>query len=121
LSCPICETIRAEGSPLGTIAELPTGWVTAGNSDPPVPGYVCVVSRRHVEEPFELDETESAAYWADVMRTARALAAVTRPRKLNYEIHGNTIPHLHVHLFPRHASGTTEPAQLASELQAALR
>jgi hypothetical protein len=24
-----------------------------------------------------------------------------RRRKMNYEIHGNTIPHLHMHLFPR--------------------
>lgn len=23
------------------------------------------------------------------------------PRKMNYEIHGNTIPHLHLHIFPR--------------------
>jgi diadenosine tetraphosphate (Ap4A) HIT family hydrolase len=26
-----------------------------------------------------------------------------RPVKVNYEIHGNTIPHLHLHLFPRFA------------------
>ncbi|HEY1919062.1 MAG TPA: hypothetical protein VGH27_26110 [Streptosporangiaceae bacterium] len=25
------------------------------------------------------------------------------PAKMNYEIHGNTIPHLHMHLFPRMA------------------
>jgi len=26
---------------------------------------------------------------------------VFAPRKLNYEIHGNTIEHLHLHVFPR--------------------
>ena len=33
---------------------------------------------------------------------ARAIAAAFRPRKLNYELLGNTVPHLHWHLFPRY-------------------
>ena len=32
---------------------------------------------------------------------AEAIARQLRPAKMNYEIHGNTIPHLHVHLLPR--------------------
>jgi diadenosine tetraphosphate (Ap4A) HIT family hydrolase len=35
------------------------------------------------------------------MATAEGLADVTHPVKMNYEIHGNTIPHLHMHLYPR--------------------
>jgi diadenosine tetraphosphate (Ap4A) HIT family hydrolase len=35
------------------------------------------------------------------MLVAQGLADVLRPVKMNYEIHGNTIPHLHMHLFPR--------------------
>jgi len=38
----------------------------------------------------------------DLQRVAAALQEITRAVKLNYEIHGNTIPHLHVHLFPRY-------------------
>lgn len=30
------------------------------------------------------------------------LRELYRPAKLNYEIHGNTIPHLHVNLYPRY-------------------
>jgi diadenosine tetraphosphate (Ap4A) HIT family hydrolase len=33
---------------------------------------------------------------------ARILKEVTGAFKINYEIHGNTAPHLHLHLFPRH-------------------
>jgi len=36
----------------------------------------------------------------DVQTSARALKHVTRAVKINYEIHGNTVPHLHMHLFP---------------------
>jgi diadenosine tetraphosphate (Ap4A) HIT family hydrolase len=56
-----------------------------------------------VNEPFELGRGEQAQFWLDSMLVAEAVASVTEPIKMNYEIHGNTIPHLHLHLFPRHA------------------
>ena len=34
----------------------------------------------------------------------RAIAAAFRPRKLNYELLGNQVPHLHWHLIPRYES-----------------
>jgi diadenosine tetraphosphate (Ap4A) HIT family hydrolase len=37
------------------------------------------------------------------MEAARRLAELERPARLNYEIHGNTLPHLHLHLYPRFA------------------
>ena len=66
-------------------------------------GYVCVVSKRHVVEPFELDEVERPAFWEEMLRAAETVNRLFRPTKINYEIHGNTIPHLHVHIFPRYA------------------
>ena len=29
------------------------------------------------------------------------MKAALRSPKINYEIHGNTVPHLHLHLYPR--------------------
>jgi diadenosine tetraphosphate (Ap4A) HIT family hydrolase len=60
-----------------------------------------VVSKRHVVEPFELAPDEQSAFWLEALAVARALADLFQPVKMNYEIHGNTIPHLHVHLYPR--------------------
>jgi diadenosine tetraphosphate (Ap4A) HIT family hydrolase/SAM-dependent methyltransferase len=79
---------------------LPSLWVTAPRRTP-IAGYLALVSRRHVVEPFDLPPDQRAAFWEDVNRVAAAVAERLRPTKLNYEIHGNTIPHLHVHLFPR--------------------
>jgi diadenosine tetraphosphate (Ap4A) HIT family hydrolase len=94
--CVICQ----QGGPLDVIAELPAVWVSA-----PVravlPGYTCVVARRHVEEPFELPEPDAAAFWAESMSVAAAIHALVQPLRMNYEIHGNSIPHLHLHLYPR--------------------
>jgi diadenosine tetraphosphate (Ap4A) HIT family hydrolase len=74
--------------------------VTA-QADAPLPGYVCVVSKAHVCEPFELSAEEQTTFWADSMKVAAAVSDVHAPIKMNYEIHGNTLPHLHLHVFPR--------------------
>jgi len=36
------------------------------------------------------------------VRAAQALEAVFRPVKMNFEILGNAVPHLHCHIKPRH-------------------
>jgi diadenosine tetraphosphate (Ap4A) HIT family hydrolase len=69
---------------------------------------VCVVAKRHVVEPFDLDPDEGHAYWDALMAVARKLHSVTGARKINYEIHGNTLPHLHAHLYPRFAGDPFE-------------
>ena len=49
------------------------------------------------------------------MQTARTLARLYNPRKVNYEIHGNTIPHLHMHLYPRYAGDPYEGRPISNE------
>ncbi|HSP27627.1 MAG TPA: HIT family protein, partial [Ilumatobacteraceae bacterium] len=94
--CVICSS----DGPLDVIAEFETAWATAAHHAP-LPGYVCVVARGHYNEPFEMPADEQASFWRDVMAIAAAVNEVVQPIKMNYEIHGNTLPHLHVHLFPR--------------------
>ena len=87
--------------PLDVVAELPTTWVTA-SVEAPLPGYVCVVSKKHVVEPFDLTPDDQTAFWSETMLVARAVATLLRPSRINYEIHGNTVAHLHVHLLSRY-------------------
>ena len=49
-----------------------------------------------------MDRANQAQFWMDTMTIAMAVTNCVTPIKTNYEIHGNTLPHLHVHLFPRH-------------------
>src|SRR5207245_1634902 len=65
-------------------------------------GYTLVVSKTHATELYHLDERESTQYFRDMLRVAAAVAAAFRPRKMNYEVLGNTVAHLHWHLFPRY-------------------
>jgi diadenosine tetraphosphate (Ap4A) HIT family hydrolase len=85
------------------IADLPTARVYL-NEDQFFPGWVYVVLRRHATELYELSRGERAAHIEDVTRVARALAAVLKPVKMNYELLGNQVPHVHWHLVPRLAS-----------------
>ncbi len=96
--CVICSAER----PHDVIAESDDCWVTAA-AHAPLPGYVCVVSKTHVTEPFDLPPRQQAEFWLDVCAIARAVRGAVSAQKINYEIHGNKIEHLHAHVFPRYA------------------
>lgn len=67
-------------------------------------GYTVVVWRgRHVAEPTELEEDEASAYWLETLRVGRELEHHLDPVKLNYDLLGNLLPHLHTHVIPRYA------------------
>ena len=102
-SCPIC--IR--GQPLDIIATLGASWLTMAERAPMV-GYVCLVSRVHAVDLHNLTVAQLAAFMQDAHRVSSALSAATDSVKLNYEIHGNTLPHLHMHFFPRYAGDPFE-------------
>jgi diadenosine tetraphosphate (Ap4A) HIT family hydrolase len=68
------------------------------------PGYVLVVLRRHATELYDLSVAERGTLIEEVNRVAAALARVFRPVKMNYELLGNQVPHIHWHLVPRLAT-----------------
>ena len=96
--CPIC----LRGRPTNVIAELETSWVTMGEEGAPLRGSCALFFRQHAIELHELSPDEAAAYMRDIQRLSRAVQSATGALKMNYEVHGNTIPHLHMHFFPRY-------------------
>lgn len=104
--CVMCARVAGEG-PL-FIGDLSTSRVYF-NEDQFFPGWVFVVLKRHAVELYELEATERAAQIEDVNRVARALSRVYQPLKMNYELLGNQVPHIHWHLIPRLA-GDPEPS-----------
>ena len=101
--CPICRSIDSEAA----VAELEVTRVMMPE-DGPMRGYAWLPTRRHVVELHELTDAEAAALIRDLQRVSAAIAGATGAVKLNYEIHGNTVPHLHVHLFPRYVGDPFE-------------
>jgi diadenosine tetraphosphate (Ap4A) HIT family hydrolase len=64
---------------------------------------IAVFRGRHVVEPTQLSDAEAAGYGREVLRVARAIEAAFAPVKLNYDVLGNSVPHLHTHIVPRYA------------------
>jgi diadenosine tetraphosphate (Ap4A) HIT family hydrolase len=102
-ACVICR----QGAPNDILAELETSWVTV-NEDAPMRGDACLVLRRHAVELHDLGEAEGAAFMRDIRRLSAAVQEVTGAVKLNYAVTGNTIPHVHMHFYPRYRGDPLE-------------
>jgi len=72
-------------------------------------GWTVVVFKRHATELFHLAPTERIQLMEEVSRIANTLADVYQARKINYELLGNQLPHIHWHVIPRLAQ---DPAPL---------
>ena len=102
-TCPLCseltlnEYVNAHGY---TIADLSLSRLRlAANQS--VPGYCVLVCKKHVRELYHLSQEEQLLYFNDLMRVAQAIERVFNPAKMNLEIQGNVVPHLHCHIKPR--------------------
>jgi diadenosine tetraphosphate (Ap4A) HIT family hydrolase len=65
-------------------------------------GYCILVARTHATELSQLPDAKRVGYFNEMCQLARAIEKAFHPRKLNYELLGNQVPHLHWHVFPRH-------------------
>ena len=97
-ACVMCGEYGPGGARL--IAELETSRAFL-HEDQFFPGYVLLVLRRHATELYQLEAGERRTHLEEVSRVAEALARVFRPVKMNYELLGNQVPHIHWHLVPR--------------------
>jgi diadenosine tetraphosphate (Ap4A) HIT family hydrolase len=66
-------------------------------------GYCVLVSRTHAAELSQLPDDERSDFLNEMCILAQAIEATFQPKKMNYELLGNQVPHLHWHLFPRYA------------------
>lgn len=108
-SCGVCR----RGTPDDAVAVLEATWVGMGE-DAPMRGYCFLMFRhRHVVELHDMTADEGAAFMRDLQRVSRVVQSVTGAVKMNYEIHGNTVPHLHAHVFPRYVGDPFEGAPIA--------
>ncbi|WP_051580713.1 HIT family protein [Pseudonocardia acaciae] len=103
-------TARGEADNL--IAELRSGYAVLAD-DQSLPGRCLLLHRDRVEHPDDLSDPRRAEFWLDVSllgEAVRAAASAFDPafRRINYEVLGNTWPHLHAHV---HARYTWEPEE----------
>jgi diadenosine tetraphosphate (Ap4A) HIT family hydrolase len=110
--CPMCTKWNSE--PELQIAELRHCYVTL-NSDQFFPGYCFIFTKNHVCELFHLDAAVRSGVIEEVNLVATALYDAFRPTKMNYELLGNMVPHMHWHIVPRFNTETLWPRPIWSE------
>jgi diadenosine tetraphosphate (Ap4A) HIT family hydrolase len=102
--CPICAGGRPDETPQGarfysgeTVdAHLRRADIQRGLS-------IVLWHGRHVAEPTQLEPDEAATFWRELLLVGRAIEAAFDPIKLNYNLLGNEVPHLHAHVVPRYS------------------
>ncbi|MBA2252203.1 MAG: HIT family protein, partial [Nitrospirales bacterium] len=65
------------------------------------PGWTVLVLKRHTTELFQLSSDERSRLIEEVSAIAKALTEAFHSVKINYELLGNQLPHIHWHLIPR--------------------
>src|SRR5262245_50364131 len=103
-SCPLCQELQS-AVPVNqygiTITDLPMSRLRlAGNQF--VRGYCVLICKRHVQEPYHLPRTQYLQFFDDMALVGQALERVFQPLKLNFNLLGNAVPHLHAHILPRY-------------------
>jgi diadenosine tetraphosphate (Ap4A) HIT family hydrolase len=80
-------------------------------------GYCLLIARSHARELNGLPDAERRAFLDEMCLLAKAIEDCFQPHKLNYELLGNQVPHLHWHVFPRYADDPErlKPVWLALE------
>ena len=96
------------------IIELPNSYAIL-NRDQYFPGYTLLFTRTHATELFHLDRGVRAALMEEVSAVAQALYTTFTPNKINYELLGNMVPHIHWHIVPRFSSEPLWPRPIWAE------
>lgn len=111
-NCPMCSKWHDE--PELRIAELNHCYVML-NRDQFFRGYCFVFTKKHVTELFHLDQLTRNGIIEEMNSVAAALFRLFTPAKINYELLGNMVPHMHWHIIPRFTTDPLWPRPVWSE------
>jgi len=100
--CEICRRIeRMTPDNPYLVAELDTGYAVLADNQH-IPGYTIFVSKTCARELHDLPPDIRSRFLDEMALVAQAVFRTFAPRKLNYELLGNSVAHLHWHIFPRY-------------------
>jgi diadenosine tetraphosphate (Ap4A) HIT family hydrolase len=89
------------------LARMRSGFAVIGDTQF-LPGYSLLLASPQVDHLTDLSFTQRGLYLQDMTLIGEAIMQVCQPRRINYEILGNTDHFLHAHIFPRYS---WEPAE----------
>ena len=101
--CVFCRLIADLGARPSDdlVAEFPLSVATLGDAQY-YRGYCRLILKAHVTELSLLDPAARVQYCQEMIWLSDAIYRGLAPRRMNHELLGNTVPHLHWHCFPRY-------------------
>ncbi|MDD2483055.1 MAG: HIT family protein [Candidatus Shapirobacteria bacterium] len=102
-NCFVCdriELIKENKNPY-FVKEMKTGYVVIGDYQF-YKGYTLFICKEHKKELHELEPKFRKLFLEEMSEVAEAVYKAFKPNKLNYELLGNTVCHMHWHLIPRY-------------------
>jgi len=97
MQCLICDTAIPD---IGSFQH----WSVAVATEQNYLGKCIVALRRHEEDFLALTEDERNEMWDAARGVRDALARCFAPDHFNYQVLGNSVRHVHMHLTPRYTS-----------------
>ncbi len=101
--CLVCKRIESikKNKNKYFVKELETGYVVLCDYQY-FYGYTIFISKTHTDELHKLKKSEKELFLKEMAIVAESVIKVFKPKKLNYELLGNSDSHLHWHLIPRY-------------------
>ena len=101
VGCAVCNKLRTAGAVAVFENEL---WHVRAADDPcGVPGWMMLISRRHVPGPASFDDREAHSFGPTLRHLQRVLLEVTGALRIYTAAMGESSPHFHAHMVPRYA------------------
>ncbi len=102
--CGVCKSIHgADRLPSEICFENELWHVRHGGAPYGVPGWMMLITNRHVPGPWAFSDEEAASLGPTLRHLGRVLTEVTGAKRIYTAWMGESWPHFHAHLVPRYA------------------
>jgi diadenosine tetraphosphate (Ap4A) HIT family hydrolase len=100
-SCGVCQSLYGD-APAAAIYEDDL-WHVRHAEPAGVPGWMLLITKRHVGGPAHFDDIEARAFGPALRHFERVLEQVTGALRIYTAAMGESHPHFHAHMVPRYA------------------
>jgi diadenosine tetraphosphate (Ap4A) HIT family hydrolase len=118
-ACAVCQSLSGEKAAAAIYED--DMWHVRHANPAGVPGWMMLITQRHVGGPAHFDDREAARFGPSLRHFSRVLEQVTGALRIYVAAMGESSPHFHAHLVPRYrAMPRDAKAWAAFDLQRAV-
>lgn len=100
--CLSCKILSGKLTTPGGIIYETESFFLAHAIDTPIPGFIVLASKRHIESIADMDDTQTKELGPLLRKVTKTLRNVVSPERIYCCSVGENISHLHFYLFPRY-------------------